>query len=44
LIAVLGIETVRYPILWERVAPERPGRPDFAWTDRRLAALRERGS
>ena len=43
LIADLGITTVRYPILWERVAPERPDCLDFGWTDERLAMLRERG-
>ncbi|HMJ93704.1 MAG TPA: family 1 glycosylhydrolase [Allosphingosinicella sp.] len=43
LIADLGIRTVRYPILWERVAPERPDRMDFGWTDERLERLRERG-
>ena len=43
LIAGLGIRTVRYPILWEAVAPERPDKLDFAWTDERLAMLRERG-
>jgi dTDP-4-dehydrorhamnose reductase len=42
-IAGLGIRTVRYPILWETVAPERPDELDFAWTDERLAMLRERG-
>jgi dTDP-4-dehydrorhamnose reductase len=42
-IAELGIRTVRFPILWEKVAPERPDRLDFAWTDDRLARLRERG-
>lgn len=43
LIAGLGIGTVRYPILWESVAPERPDDLDFAWTDERLAMLRDRG-
>ena len=43
LIAELGIRTLRYPILWESVAPERPGRLDFAWSDRRLDALAARG-
>jgi dTDP-4-dehydrorhamnose reductase len=43
LIAGLGIRTLRYPILWERVAPERPDRLDFAWSDERLSMLRERG-
>jgi hypothetical protein len=43
LLADLGVKTVRYPILWEKVAPERPDRLDFSWTDERLAMLRERG-
>ena len=43
LIAGLGIRTVRYPILWESVAPDRPDALDFGWTDRRIAALTERG-
>ena len=42
LIADLGVTTVRYPILWETVAPERPDECDWAWTDERLAMLRER--
>lgn len=42
-IASLGVTRVRYPILWERIAPDRPDRCDFAWTDDRLAMLRERG-
>lgn len=43
LMADLGITAVRFPILWENVAPERLGECDFAWTDDRLAMLRERG-
>ncbi|MEO7177690.1 MAG: family 1 glycosylhydrolase [Allosphingosinicella sp.] len=43
LMAELGLKTVRFPILWEAVAPDRPDRLDFAWTDDRLAMLRERG-
>ncbi len=43
LIADLGVTTVRYPILWETIAPERPDELDFSWTDERLAMLRERG-
>jgi dTDP-4-dehydrorhamnose reductase len=43
LMAELGLTTVRFPILWENVAPERPDRLDFGWTDDRLAMLRERG-
>lgn len=43
LMADLGLTTLRFPILWEAIAPERPDRLDFAWTDDRLALLRERG-
>jgi dTDP-4-dehydrorhamnose reductase len=43
LIADLGVTTVRYPILWENVAPDRPDDLNFSWTDERLAMLRERG-
>jgi dTDP-4-dehydrorhamnose reductase len=43
LIAGLGVTTVRYPILWEAIAPDSPDECDWAWTDRRLAMLRERG-
>ena len=43
LIAGLGIRTVRYPILWEAIAPERPDALDWSWTDERLAMLKERG-
>jgi dTDP-4-dehydrorhamnose reductase len=42
-IADLGVTTLRFPILWESVAPDRPDRLDFAWSDDRLALLRERG-
>ncbi|MEA3037566.1 MAG: dTDP-4-dehydrorhamnose reductase [Sphingomonadales bacterium] len=42
-IADLGIRTVRYPILWEAIAPDRPDELDLAWTDERLGRLRERG-
>jgi dTDP-4-dehydrorhamnose reductase len=43
LIADLGVTTVRYPILWESIAPDSPDQLDFSWTDERLAMLRERG-
>jgi dTDP-4-dehydrorhamnose reductase len=42
-IAELGVKAVRYPILWEKVAPHRRDRLELAWTDERLAMLRERG-
>ncbi|MEA3017482.1 MAG: dTDP-4-dehydrorhamnose reductase [Sphingomonadales bacterium] len=43
LIAGLGVKAVRYPILWEAVAPESPDKLDFSWQDERLQMLRERG-
>jgi dTDP-4-dehydrorhamnose reductase len=42
-IAEMGIRTVRYPILWETIAPDNLRNFDFSWTDERLAMLRERG-
>lgn len=41
--AELGIEAVRYPIVWETVAPQAPGELDFSWHDKRLERLRELG-
>ena len=41
--AALGLHAIRYPVLWERVAPEGLGRADWRWTDERLARLRELG-
>ena len=41
--AELGVKAVRYPIVWETVAPEVPSELDFSWHDRRLDRLRERG-
>jgi dTDP-4-dehydrorhamnose reductase len=41
--AELGIKAVRYPILWETVAPEVPTELDFSWHDARLERLRELG-
>ena len=42
-IAELGVKAVRYPILWETVAPESPGELDFSWHDERLKRLRDKG-
>jgi dTDP-4-dehydrorhamnose reductase len=42
-IARLGIKAIRYPIVWETVAPERPDELDFSWHDERLTRLRELG-
>ncbi len=43
LIAGLGVRAVRYPVLWERVAPNGIAGADWSWTDRRLTDLRARG-
>lgn len=42
-IAALGIRTLRYPVLWESIAPEHPERCDWRWHDERLQQLRELG-
>ena len=42
-VAGLGIRRLRYPVLWERIAPEDPMRPDWRWVDERLGALRALG-
>lgn len=41
--AALGIRAIRYPILWERTAPNGLDRADWRWSDERLNALREAG-
>jgi dTDP-4-dehydrorhamnose reductase len=38
--AALGIEALRYPLPWERIAPHGLGSADWSWPDRRLATLR----
>ena len=43
LFATLGLAAIRYPVLWERVAPDRDAAPDWTWTDMRLSRLRELG-
>ncbi|CAA9278961.1 MAG: GH1 [uncultured Chloroflexi bacterium] len=52
LIASLGIRALRYPVLWERVAPNGTSTPsdpagvagaDWSWTDERLGRLHELG-
>ncbi|MDO9488157.1 MAG: dTDP-4-dehydrorhamnose reductase, partial [Sphingomonadaceae bacterium] len=42
-IARLGIKAIRYTIVWETVAPDRPDILDFGWHDERLTRLRELG-
>ncbi|MCA1632469.1 MAG: sugar nucleotide-binding protein [Acidobacteria bacterium] len=41
LLAGLGVSAVRYPVLWERIAPEGLERADWSWPDARLRRLRE---
>ena len=41
--ASLGIKRIRYPVLWERVAPDGFDKADWRWTDERLNRLRELG-
>jgi dTDP-4-dehydrorhamnose reductase len=43
LFADLGIRSLRYPALWERISPDRPEQQDFRWTDERLGELRRLG-
>ena len=43
MIAGLGIRTLRYPVLWEMVAPESLDSPDWSWTDQRLNRLKSLG-
>ena len=43
LLAWMGARAVRYPVLWERTAPEGLSAADWRWADGRLARLRELG-
>ncbi|MBW4598098.1 MAG: sugar nucleotide-binding protein [Calothrix sp. FI2-JRJ7] len=43
LFAELGIQAIRYPVLWERVAPKGVENADWSWTDERLERLQELG-
>ena len=42
-IAALGVRALRYPILWERTAPDGLPHADWSWADERLGRLRELG-
>ena len=37
--AEMGITTLRYPVLWERFAPDHPDQRDWRWSDERLAEI-----
>ncbi|MCD2517650.1 sugar nucleotide-binding protein [Massilia sp. G4R7] len=39
--ASTGIKAIRYPVLWERTAPDGIDKADWSWADERLNALRE---
>ncbi|WP_027483795.1 family 1 glycosylhydrolase [Deinococcus pimensis] len=41
MLATLGARRIRYPVLWEHVAPDAPDRHDWTWTDERLGTLRD---
>ncbi|MDQ3822279.1 MAG: family 1 glycosylhydrolase, partial [Actinomycetota bacterium] len=41
--AALGVSALRYPVLWERTAPDGVARADWRWADERLGRLRELG-
>jgi dTDP-4-dehydrorhamnose reductase len=41
-LADLGVRRVRFPVLWERVAPSSPEQLDFEWQDACLERLRAR--
>lgn len=43
LIAAIGFKTIRYPVLWEKIQPEKDMKPDWSWTDERLLKLRSLG-
>ncbi|MDP9413128.1 MAG: family 1 glycosylhydrolase [Pseudomonadota bacterium] len=43
LFADLGMRSLRYAALWERISPEDPGLRDFRWTDERLSELQRLG-
>lgn len=38
-VAALGIRTLRFPVLWETIAPDDPEICDWSWHDARLARL-----
>lgn len=41
--ASLGIKAIRYPVLWERTAPDGIDKADWSWPDERLPALQQLG-
>ncbi|XWK88335.1 MAG: family 1 glycosylhydrolase [Phormidium sp.] len=43
LFAELGIRTIRYPVIWELIAPDGLQNADWSWADQRLERLQELG-
>src|SRR3954451_14758672 len=41
--AALGLRTLRFPVLWEMLAPDSPDEIDWAWPDDRLQRARDLG-
>ncbi|WP_205123553.1 family 1 glycosylhydrolase [Cognatilysobacter lacus] len=41
--AGLGMQAIRYPVLWEQIAPEGLETADWSWPDARLGELRDAG-
>ncbi|MBD2091334.1 sugar nucleotide-binding protein [Microcoleus sp. FACHB-1515] len=41
--AALGVQTIRYPILWERIAPNGLAQANWSWADQRLTRLHDLG-
>jgi dTDP-4-dehydrorhamnose reductase len=41
--AAIGFRAIRYPVLWERVAPNGLAAADWTWSDQRLELLRAAG-
>jgi dTDP-4-dehydrorhamnose reductase len=42
-VAALGLKTLRYPVLWEKVAPKRNEECDWNWHDQRLGFMQNNG-
>jgi dTDP-4-dehydrorhamnose reductase len=42
-LAGLGVHTVRYPILWERTAPQASDKLEWSWADERMASFQRLG-
>jgi dTDP-4-dehydrorhamnose reductase len=42
-VRALGLTTLRYPVLWESVAPDGLATADWSWADERLARMRALG-